>query len=211
VDAGLRGPANGRHTNACVRWTSGLAGTAADDMMGIVNGPSPGAPELAGLGLWVNQAEARGRLTLATTDPTVDPDLQLNLAGDDRDLRRLADCVAVAAELLDHPAFRRLRRGPVVGPDGGALPEAGDRKAVTQWVRDTVDVAAHVSATCPIGRPADGGVVDSAGAVHGLASLWVVDLSIAPSAPRANTNLTAIMLAGRLAGKLATDSASLTH
>ncbi len=68
----------------------------------------------------------------------------------------------------------------------------------------TVDGSAHASASCPIGLPEDGGVVDSRGRVHGTSGLAVVDMSIAPSAPRANTNITAIMLAEHLAPTLAT-------
>ena len=66
-----------------------------------------------------------------------------------------------------------------------------------------VDVSAHASSSCPIGTPDDDGVVDSGGRVHGVEGLWVIDMSIAPAAPEANTNLTAVMLGGLLATALA--------
>jgi choline dehydrogenase-like flavoprotein len=202
VDPGLALPHNGRHTNACVRWSSGLAGIS-NDMAGIVNGPAPGMPGVAGMGLWVNQAYSRGRVTLASVDPTVDPSIEMNLASDERDRQRLAECVFMAAEVLAHPSFRRLFRGPVTGAEGADLPAPHSRPAVDEWIMRTVDGSAHASSSCPIGPPERGGVVDSRGRVHGASGLAVVDMSIAPSAPRANTNITAIMLAEHLAPTLA--------
>ncbi len=203
VDPGLALPHNQRHTNACVRWTSALVGTH-NDMAGIVNGPAPGMPGVAGMGLWVNQAYSRGRVTLASVDPTIDPSVEMNLASDERDRQRLAECVTVALEVLAHPSFRRLSRGPVTGADGSVLPAPHSPSALDEWIMRTVDGSAHASASCPIGLPEDGGVVDSRGRVHGTSGLAVVDMSIAPSAPRANTNITAIMLAEHLAPTLAT-------
>jgi 5-(hydroxymethyl)furfural/furfural oxidase len=49
-------------------------------------------------------------------------------------------------------------------------------------------------ATCAIGRVVDGG-----GRVYGLDGLFVADASIMPTIPRANTNLSTIALAERLA------------
>jgi choline dehydrogenase-like flavoprotein len=45
-------------------------------------------------------------------------------------------------------------------------------------------------------------VVDSLGRVHGLEGLRVVDASIMPNIPRANTNLSAIMIGERVAAMM---------
>jgi choline dehydrogenase-like flavoprotein len=57
----------------------------------------------------------------------------------------------------------------------------------------------HPTGTCAIGR-----VVDGDGRVLGLDGLHVVDASVMPTIPRANTNLTTIALAERLAERLLT-------
>jgi choline dehydrogenase len=49
----------------------------------------------------------------------------------------------------------------------------------------------------PAGDP--GAVVDQYGRVHGVAGLRVADASVMPTIPRANTNLTCIMIGERLA------------
>jgi choline dehydrogenase len=45
-------------------------------------------------------------------------------------------------------------------------------------------------------------VVDQYGRVHGVAGLRVVDASIMPTIPRANTNLTCIMIGERIAASI---------
>jgi choline dehydrogenase len=47
--------------------------------------------------------------------------------------------------------------------------------------------------------PDHGHVVDVHGAVHGINGLWVADASVMPAIPAANTNLSTIVIAERLA------------
>jgi choline dehydrogenase len=204
---GVRPPRNGRHANAILRWTSGKSATPgapgddrpANDMAAMVLGPAPAAPAMAGLGLWVNQPFGRGAVRLVSTDPTVDPAVDMDLAGDARDRDRLRSCVDVAEALLGADAFTSLMAGPVVAIDGTPFDELVAGRGVEGWIDRTVDVSAHASCTCPIGDPAHGGVVDAEGRVHGTQGLRVVDLSITPDVPRANTNLTAIMIGEHIA------------
>ncbi len=59
---------------------------------------------------------------------------------------------------------------------------------------------AHPAGTCAIGRPDDPmAVVDAACRVHGIGHLRVVDASIMPKIPSANTNLPTLMIAHRAA------------
>jgi choline dehydrogenase-like flavoprotein len=62
----------------------------------------------------------------------------------------------------------------------------------------------HGVGTSRIGPKGDPhAVVDASGAVHGLERLHVCDASIIPTIPRANTNLTTIAIAERIAELLA--------
>ncbi len=62
----------------------------------------------------------------------------------------------------------------------------------------------HASGTCRMGPATDpGAVVDPAtGRVHGVPGLSVVDASIMPTVPRANTNLPTIMIAEKMADSI---------
>ncbi len=200
----LRPPVNGRHTNAGLRWTSGLRGAGPDDMMGMILGPAPNAPGLGGLGLAVNRPYGRGRVRLCSPDPDVDPSIEMDLLSDGRDRERLRECVAVARDLLGHRAFVPIIGGEVTGLDGTTLRQLVRGEGLDDWIDRTVDGSAHASCTCPMG-PAGDAVVDGQGRVHGTEGLRVIDMSITPEVPRANTNLTAIMLAERLARLLASE------
>ena len=57
----------------------------------------------------------------------------------------------------------------------------------------------HPVGTCKMGPASDpASVVDATGKVHGVGGLHVVDASIMPTVPRANTNLPTLMLAERI-------------
>jgi choline dehydrogenase len=166
----------------------------------MVSSPAPFAPTSASIGMWINQSVSRGRLTLASTDPTVDPDIDLGLARDEDDRIRLRGFVDLVGAILATDGFRAVMAGPAVAYDGTPLADLLARPGeVDAWLDRAVDVAAHPSCTCPIGNPSEGGVVDAEGRVHGLEALRVIDLSITPDVPRANTNLTAIMIGEHLA------------
>ena len=189
VDADLPGAPNGRHTNTGVRWSSGVDGTPFNDMQALGNGPSKMMPTWWCMGALANQSFGRGTLSISSVDPTTDPDVDLKLASDERDRERLYLGLEIMREVLAHPSFAPYMRGEVQGIDGTLLADLDSRAAIDTWIDRVVDGCAHASATCSIGT-----VVDSTCRVYGVDRLRVVDLSIVPHVPRANTNLTAIMI-----------------
>ena len=67
--------------------------------------------------------------------------------------------------------------------------------ALDQWLLRNVSTMHHICRTCKMGPVSDAlAVVDPHGRVHGLAGLRVVDASILPDCPRANTNVVTMML-----------------
>ncbi len=189
VDSDLPGAVNRRHTNTGCRWSSGVDGTPEIDMQALASGPSPLDPNFAGMGLLANQSFGRGDLHITSADPTIDPHINMNLASDERDLQRLRQCVEIAKEVFFHPSFDPFKRGDVAGIDGTLLTDLKGDADTDTWINRVVDGCAHASATCSIGK-----VVDSTCRVYGIDQLRVVDLSIVPQVPRANTNLTAMMM-----------------
>jgi len=69
------------------------------------------------------------------------------------------------------------------------------------YLQMTVSTIYHPVGTARMGPEGDAGaVVDQRGRVRGVDGLAVVDASIMPNVPRANTNLTCIMIGERVSG-----------
>ena len=106
------------------------------------------------------------------------------------------------ALLLDGPGA--LRRGLItrlLAPGRDLARELADEDELDALVRRSTIGGWHASGTCRMGAPDDPlAVVDSRTArVLGVAGLSVVDASLMPAVPRANTNLPTIMIAEKMA------------
>jgi 5-(hydroxymethyl)furfural/furfural oxidase len=114
-------------------------------------------------------------------------------------LGQAAKMVLDAPSAMSRAALNRmLRPGRWIGNRSGRL-------ALTdEEILAAIAPMGHVTSTCSIGREDDPmAVVDSACCVYGVGGLRVVDASIMPSVPSANTNLTTIMVAERAAELIA--------
>jgi len=84
-----------------------------------------------------------------------------------------------------------------------------DDQALTEFISGGVGGVWHASGTARMGRADDPlAVTDGSGRVHGLSGLRVVDASIMPSIPRANTNTPTIMMAERIADLIKAEAAA---
>lgn len=132
------------------------------------------------------EQRARGRLTLASTDPTALPDLQCAMLDDDRDLLAMTTAMQFLHDLTQHPSMAGYY-GPLVSPgleeDWGA------------YARANHGTYHHGVGTCKMGPATDPlAVVDQRLRVQGLENLYVADASIMPVVTHANTNFTTIMI-----------------
>ena len=101
-------------------------------------------------------------------------------------------------------AMASLVRGPVLITSEGTIHRAeGDAMWITtlaDWVKASVWPGWHVCGTCRMGPDGDPlAVLDGECRVRGVAGLRVVDASVMPTIPRANTNLTTIAIAEKIA------------
>jgi 5-(hydroxymethyl)furfural/furfural oxidase len=105
------------------------------------------------------------------------------------------------AQLMDGP--QELRRYLIrkVLTEGDELRRLlADEDALEAYVRRTATGTWHASCTVRMGRADDPTAAsDNQGRVKGVASLRVVDASLMPSTPRANTNIPTIMTAEKIA------------
>jgi choline dehydrogenase len=136
---------------------------------------------------------SHGRLRLRSRNPDAAPLIDLGYFTHPTDMPRLIEAVRVArsvakmsplAALLRHEIFPGSRTSGALGLESAIL--------------DSVGTYHHPVGTCRMGPASDkGAVVNSHGNVHGVEGLFVIDASIMPTIPSANTNLSTIMVAER--------------
>jgi choline dehydrogenase len=159
-----------------------------------------GVPVVAALRVALMLPRGHGRLKLASTDPTVQPKIELDFAADPEDLRRLMHGTRLAWVLANSEPLNRETRG-VVGLDADIV--SSDER-LRRYILDNVGTYCHALGTAPMGCEGDrGAVVDERCQVYGTDNLWLVDASVFPAVPRAVPHLTVIMLAERVAAWLA--------
>jgi choline dehydrogenase len=148
----------------------------------------------------VVKPRSRGWLRLRSPDPAAAPLIDPGYFTHPDDMPRMIHAVRAARQLsrtapLAAVAMRELQPGPSVGDSASDLEAA---------IRGGVGTYYHPVGTCAMGPPTDAmAVVDPRGKVHRAESLWVVDASIMPTIPAANTNLPTILVAERCAAWLA--------
>ena len=108
---------------------------------------------------------------------------------------------AIAAALMDGPAALRHYMIDTFVVEGFTFDEVmSDDEAMEAFVREAAIGVWHASCSCRMGRPDDPmTVVDTQGRVKGVQGLRVVDASIFPVVPCANTNFPTLMAAEKIA------------
>jgi 5-(hydroxymethyl)furfural/furfural oxidase len=211
--------------NLALRYDSKVEGCGPHDMYISVTNKSSWHPLGSALGalvICVYKPYSRGSVSVDTVRPTAEPRIEFNLLRDDRDLRRLANGFLLACEIYDHPAVRKsvndvfpssyterirsMRRyllKTVVSPGAESKELTADRERLDAWLREHAVPFYHPIGTCRMGAVEDTtAVVDPSCRVRGVERLRVIDASIMPSVTRANTNLTTIMIAEKMADEL---------
>jgi 5-(hydroxymethyl)furfural/furfural oxidase len=108
---------------------------------------------------------------------------------------------SIAAALMDGPAALRHYMIDRFVVEGFTFDEVmNDDEAMEAFVRKAAIGVWHASCSCRMGRPDDPmAVVDTQGRVKGVQGLRVVDASIFPVVPCANTNFPTLMAAEKIA------------
>ena len=154
-----------------------------------------GTPLAIGLPVALERPRSRGRLSLASADPRIQPLIELNFAADPEDLRRLVEGVHLAWRIAHEPEIaRHVKRVALLTEDAMSSDEA-----LARYVHATVTTQFHPCGTARMGPSGDPmAVVDQYCRVREAQNLRVVDASVMPTIPRANINLTCIMIGERV-------------
>ncbi len=141
-------------------------------------------------------SDARGTLTITSTDPRRHPELRFNYLSTDQDRREWVEAIRVTREILRQPALAPFDAGET-SPGSGVRTDA----EILDWVAEDAETALHPSCTAKMGPASDPmAVVDPLTMrVHGTEGLRVVDASVMPYVTNGNIYAPVMMLAERAA------------
>jgi choline dehydrogenase len=205
---------NARHTNCCVKFSSGLPGAWRRDLlMASVNhggvGVAPDAAQFGDAGILVAlmDARSRGSVTIESADPAQPPRVEENMLSHPLDLARMLAATRHLGAIGRQPAVQAICQEVQLGNSGRPLAEldAWDDAQLEHWILRNCNDAQHGIGGCCMGLhdAADGrSVVDPDCRVRGIDGLRVIDASIMPLDCQANTNLTTIMIGEKMAARL---------
>ncbi|HKP56774.1 MAG TPA: GMC family oxidoreductase N-terminal domain-containing protein [Polyangiales bacterium] len=147
---------------------------------------------------------ATGRLLITSLDPTAAPGIDLNFNSELEDRLRMVEGIRFCWQAVhESPLADRIERIPYWKD---SIFKASD-EALADAMAHSVGTAYHPTGTARMGVAEDeGAVVDELCRVHGVEGLRVVDASVMPAIPRANTNLPCIMIGERVADWMRQDS-----
>jgi len=148
--------------------------------------------------VWQQRPESLGYVRARTADPFEKPEIQPNYLEHEIDQRCLLGGVKLARRLLSTPELGRyVAREDKPGKDVQSDDELLD------FARGIGTTAFHLMGACRMGPETDPqSVVDDQLRVRGLEGLRVVDASIMPTMPSANTNASTLMIAEKAADML---------
>ncbi|MEQ3553433.1 GMC family oxidoreductase N-terminal domain-containing protein [Pseudonocardia nematodicida] len=164
----------------CVRFDTGVGEEPDDGMLGTPGALGVGVTAGGVIG-WVNRVSSTGRVRIAGTDPALDPSVDFDMLSAPEDMQRFRAVVdelrriAAAPEMKEIAAFTALG-AELVSPETPMTDDEFARFSLTNVV-DTV----HASGSCRMGSPD------------------APDVVVLPWVPRANTNLTAILVGEKIA------------
>ena len=142
-------------------------------------------------GVWQHRPESIGYVRARSTDPFVDPVIQPNYLADPIDRRVQVSGMRLARKLLHAPELAPFFERDELPPPG----QDSDDELLA-YLRQYGSTCYHLIGTARMGPVTDRtSVVDDTLRVHGLDGLRVVDASIMPNMPSANTYCSTMMIA----------------
>ena len=188
-----------RHTNCCVRYGSGVGGGVPNDMLLLsmnLSGYGDEGYSTGLLELCVFESNSRGEVAITSADAEAEPRVDFRMLSDPGDLARLRDGVRRLREFARTDPIRDIASASWLGPEPLDVDTEPEEAALDAWLMRSCLDAQHASGSCRMGlsdRPET--VVDEKCRVLGVDGLRVVDASIMPQVPRANTHLPTVTVA----------------
>jgi 5-(hydroxymethyl)furfural/furfural oxidase len=208
-----------RIMNCYVRYSSGLAGAGRNDMVlnpRNLNGYDEVGLSAGGMSVLLWQTFSRGTLRVVDLNPMAMPVIDERLLSDERDMQRMRAGARDLFEVGRHSAVgaiaeRVVLARAVTDHSDLTIDDVTDQRALDRWILESVRDTWHLVGTCRMGAADDPrSVVDPDCGVIGVENLRVIDGSIMPEVPRANTNLTCMAIGEHMAARLSRTTRTAT-
>lgn len=158
-------------------------------------------PPMFGIAAVLEYQYGSGELRLSSADPHAAPVIDNRFCEDPRDTERLVRCFRDALAFTDSGPIADMIEAVTFPRDAKSLTD-DDIAALCQRFAGS---GYHPSGTLKMGAASDAqAVLDEHGCCRFLDGLVVADASIMPTVPRANTNLTSIMIGEQIGERLRT-------
>lgn len=149
-------------------------------------------------GAWSLRPKSKGYVRIVSTDVGVSPQVQPNFLQHPEDQRITVVALRWARRVMHGGPMQALVESELLpGKDVQTDDELLD------YARQHGSTGYHLTGTCRMGPESDAkAVVDSRLAVHGINGLYVIDASVMPASPSANTCAPTLMIAEKAAEML---------
>jgi choline dehydrogenase-like flavoprotein len=140
-----------------------------------------------------------GSVRLDPQDPLAHPVIDMEMLTDEDDRSCMYQALGTLVDVLETEAFQEIVEEVLVDDQGSPLSALRDPAFADRWLQQTMGDYFHACGTCRMGPDDDpDAVVDQEGRLRGAQGVRVIDASIMPDVPAANTHLPTVMLAERL-------------
>jgi choline dehydrogenase len=139
-------------------------------------------------------SDARGSVTIRSTNPREHPALRFNYLSTEQDRREWIEAIHLARRLLTQPAFDRFNGGEI-----SPGPEVESDEQILDWVARDAETALHPSCTARMGTDERSVTDPLTMRVHGIDGLRVVDASVFPYVTNGNIYAPVMMVAEKAA------------
>lgn len=203
---------DGRHTNCCVKMSTGVPGGVPQDILfnamnhgGVGVRPDGDQFGESMVNMILMEAKSRGTVYLTSARPEDQPVIEENMLDAPVDLERARIAYRHLGKIARQAPLQRLSKGmTLAGTDLTLewLENASDQQVDDFLLKHCSD-AQHGLGGCCIGPDGDPkSVLDTECRVRGIEGLVVADGSVMPLDCQANTNLSIIMIGEKVADSL---------
>lgn len=149
---------------------------------------------VAGIGCNVNKPTSVGEVRIRSRSPHEQPRVAPNYLTTATDRACAREAVRAAYRIITSDSMQTVLSSP-----NGLTPQIiSSDGMLDNWMQSQYCSTYHFTSTCRMAARDRGGVVDQSGRVYGVQGLRVVDASIVPTIPAANTMWTTMMFAERV-------------